>query len=104
MDWPGSTPGCERPVTNHSFLNSYNFVFRGLTFLYLKHADSSQKYYTALYRSRQESSKPGLSKVRIVLSLRLPSKMLWGVSKMDMRFDEETFVYGNKVKLFLCTP
>lgn len=47
---------------------NHNFVFRGLTFLYLKNADSSQKYYTAVYRSRQESSKPGLSKVRTVLS------------------------------------
>jgi len=59
-----------------SFLNSSNFVFRGLTFLYLKHADSSQKYYTALHRSRQETSKPGLSKVRIALSLGLSPSML----------------------------
>lgn len=50
-------------------LNNYSFVSRGLTFLYLKHADSSQKYYTAVYRSRQESYKPGLSKVRFTLFL-----------------------------------
>ncbi|KAJ9575635.1 hypothetical protein L9F63_007496, partial [Diploptera punctata] len=39
------------------------FLVGGLTYLYLKHGDSSQKYYTAVYRMRQESSKPGLSKV-----------------------------------------
>jgi len=67
----------EMPVVwECSFLNSSNFVFRGLTFLYLKHADSSQKYYTALHRSRQETSKPGLSKVRFVLSLGLYPNML----------------------------
>jgi hypothetical protein len=49
------------------FITLYNSVCRGLTYLYLKHADASQKYYTAVYRSRQEPSKPGLFKVRTVL-------------------------------------
>jgi hypothetical protein len=94
----------ETPVVcGCNVLNSSNFVFRGLTFLYLKHADSSHKYYTALYHSRQETSKPGLTKVRIVLSLGFSRNMLHGVWKMDIYFDEETCIYGNKVKLFLCT-
>ncbi|KDR10032.1 Sorting nexin-13 [Zootermopsis nevadensis] len=49
------------------------FLVGGLTFLYLKNADSSQKYYTAVYRSRQESSKPGLSKVVHLMEAPSPS-------------------------------
>ncbi|PNF27617.1 hypothetical protein B7P43_G02252 [Cryptotermes secundus] len=49
------------------------FLVGGLTFLYLKHSDSSQKYYTAVYRSRQESYKPGLSKVVQLVEAPQPS-------------------------------
>ncbi|XP_067006541.2 sorting nexin-13 [Anabrus simplex] len=43
------------------------FVVGGLTLLYLKHGESSHKYYISLYRSRTESPKPGINKVLLLL-------------------------------------
>ncbi|XP_069691932.1 sorting nexin-13-like [Periplaneta americana] len=79
------------------------FLVGGLTFLYLKHGDSSQKYYTAVYRSRQDTCKPGLSKVVQLVEAPPPSfkadRRLTGSQIIDESLQE---IIGYVLRDYVC--